>query len=478
VDEKFVDSYTVSKAIPTNIKIQNLKTFCIHSIKNSPIFFLLVSIGCFSSCSIQKKIAKSANDYILNSDDLKSAHVGISIYEPASNRYWYDFQSEKYFVPASNTKIITCYAGMKYLGDSLPGLSYTETNNDVYLLPTGDPSLLHPDYPYQPVVAFLKNNSKSISILPSNWKEEALGAGWSWDDYNGSYMVERSALPVYGNCIKFVQTHTVEQQDDLGDKSSISIYTDPEINWKLNFNTDTSSKIFSVKRNRNENIFTVTEGTEKEKAQYVPFVTNGLQSAIELLKDSIGKEIKIAAAIPPPNTVYHTIKSQPCDSLFKPMMYRSDNFFAEQTLLMVSNKLLGVMNDEKIIDSLLQTELRGFPQKPNWVDGSGLSRYNQFSPRDFVWILNNMKNEFGWKRIAAIFPAGNQGTLTNYYVSDSSFINAKTGSLSGVIALSGYLHTRKNKTLIFSVLVNNHASSGRNVRRAVEKFIQSIIAAY
>ena len=42
-----------------------------------------------------------------------------SIYEPATNKYWYNFQADKYFVPASNTKLPTCYAAMKYLGDSL-----------------------------------------------------------------------------------------------------------------------------------------------------------------------------------------------------------------------------------------------------------------------------------------------------------------------------------------------------------------------
>ena len=63
-----------------------------------------------------------------------------------------------------------------------------------------------------------------------------------------------------------------------------------------------------------------------------------------------------------------------------------------------------------------------------------------------------MKNEFPWKRITTIFPTGNTGTLTNYYTADSSYIYAKTGSLSGVIALSGYIVTKKNRQLIFSVL--------------------------
>ena len=145
---------------------------------------------------------------------------------------------------------------------------------------------------------------------------------------------------------------------------------------------------------------------------------------------------------------------------------------------MVSNHLLGTMNDEKIIDTLLKTDLKDLPQKPNWADGSGLSRFNLFTPQDFVWILNKIQHEFSWKRISTIFPTGNEGTLTNYYKTDSSFIYAKTGSLTGVVALSGYLTTKKNKALIFSVLVNNHQTSGRAVRRAVEKYLQEIREKY
>jgi D-alanyl-D-alanine carboxypeptidase/D-alanyl-D-alanine-endopeptidase (penicillin-binding protein 4) len=108
------------------------------------------------------------------------------------------------------------------------------------------------------------------------------------------------------------------------------------------------------------------------------------------------------------------------------------------------------------------------------VDGSGLSRYNLFSPQDLVFILNKMKNDFGMERIKNIFPTGNEGTLANYYIPEHGYVFAKTGSLSGVIAISGFLYTKKNKLLIFSVLVNNHTSSGTQVRRAVEKFIEQI----
>ncbi|MEO6187634.1 MAG: D-alanyl-D-alanine carboxypeptidase, partial [Ginsengibacter sp.] len=166
--------------------------------------------------------------------------------------------------------------------------------------------------------------------------------------------------------------------------------------------------------------------------------------------------------------------SQPTDSMLKPLMHRSDNFFAEQTLLMVSDKLLGVMNDAKIIDMLLKTDFADLPQKPHWVDGSGLSHYNLFSPLDFVNILNKMKNEFGMDRIKNILATGGSGTISNYYKTDSGFIYAKTGTLSGVVALSGFLYTQKNKLLIFSTLVNNHHSTTTEIRKAIEKFIEGV----
>jgi serine-type D-Ala-D-Ala carboxypeptidase/endopeptidase (penicillin-binding protein 4) len=155
-------------------------------------------------------------------------------------------------------------------------------------------------------------------------------------------------------------------------------------------------------------------------------------------------------------------------------MHRSDNFFAEQCLLMAAYKAFGNMDDGRLRDSMLKTDLADLPQKPRWADGSGLSRYNLFSPQDFVMLLNKMKNEFGMERLKLILATGNEGTLTNYYKGEEGFLFAKTGTLSGVVALSGFLYRKDNRLLIFSVLVNNHQGSATAVRRAVEKFIRSL----
>ena len=82
-------------------------------------FLLFSFFSILSSCSLQKQISHSAKMGLLSDASLKTAHTGISIYEPATGKYWFNYQGDKYFVPASNTKIPTCYAAMKYLGDSL-----------------------------------------------------------------------------------------------------------------------------------------------------------------------------------------------------------------------------------------------------------------------------------------------------------------------------------------------------------------------
>jgi len=437
-------------------------------------FCILTSIFCIlSSCSLQKQISKSVSPFVLNDSSLKTAHVGISIYEPAANKYWFNYQGEHYFTPASNTKIPTCYAAMRYLGDSLEGALKMETDTAIFILPTGDPTLLHPDFKNQPVISFLKNATKKIYITDLLWKDHPLGSGWSWDDYNDSYMAERSPMPVYGNIIKWTQ-------ENNGIDPSV-VYSTPEVNWQVDFDTAQSSNFF-VQRSVAENHYTITEGKEKLKEQEVPFVTNGISAALELLTDTIHKTISLATGYQrlflDRSVRETTIHSQPTDSVLKPMMHRSDNFFAEQVLLMVAHKFNISMSDERVIDTLLKTIFKDLPQKPGWVDGSGLSRYNLFSPKDLVFILNKMKNDFGMERIKNLFPSGNEGTLANYYVSESGFIFAKTGTLSGVIALSGFLYTKKNKLLIFSVLVNNHNSSATRVRRAVEKFIHTIRERY
>jgi D-alanyl-D-alanine carboxypeptidase/D-alanyl-D-alanine-endopeptidase (penicillin-binding protein 4) len=423
-----------------------------------------------ASCSIEKQIARSAKAEVLDAKALQTAHVGISIFEPATNKYLYNYQGDKYFVPASNTKIPTCYAAMKYLGDSLVGLRYQLQGDLISVQPSGDPTFLHPDFKEQPVYSFLKGQKNNINFFDIA-ATTGLGNGWSWNDYDQYYMTERSTMPIYGNLVRFKTGSAIASNEDsippfhieispgyFKDKTQIG-----NAGWQ-------KAKGINVIRSYGNNTFVILSNGSSKNVE-MPF-TETRTIIYKLLSDTIHTMVLPFGMNK--KRFPSTIHSQPTDSLLKPMMHRSDNFFAEQSLLMVSNEMLGIMNDEKIIDTLLKTDFKDLPQKPRWADGSGLSRYNLFTPQDFVSILNKMKNEFGMERIKVILPTGGEGTISSYYKADSGYIYGKTGTLSGVVAFSGYLYTKKGKLLIFSTLINNHQASATEVRKAIEKFLQGV----
>ncbi|MBI3883498.1 MAG: D-alanyl-D-alanine carboxypeptidase [Sphingobacteriales bacterium] len=439
---------------------------CSH--KRSLLFWKqLFIINCslsiaLASCSVSKQISKSADHILINDTSISTGHIGISVYEPAANKYWYNYNAEKYFVPASNTKLFTLYAGMKYLGDSLEGLRLIAYGTDTLAYPTADPTFLHKDFPNQPVFDFLKRSVHVRYTYHFFIKNDlGLGKGWAWDDYTEAYMPHRSRFPIYGNLFAIMLDDNKKIVTTIPSSVKLTVACNP-------------NEGFSLTKNWDDNVINLKKG--KGKAGEIPFVPIGADVAT-MINDTLGKIIYIKGldgeydiiptAIPP-------IYSRPTDELLKPMMHNSDNFFAEQTLLMASNQKLGYMSDETIIDSLLKTDLKDVPQQPKWVDGSGLSRYNLFTPQSFIYILNKMKNEFGFDRLKTILPTGGEGTLKNYYLQDSTFIYAKTGSLSNNTSLSGFLITKKNKVLIFSILVNNFQGSATPVKRAIEKFLQEI----
>jgi serine-type D-Ala-D-Ala carboxypeptidase/endopeptidase (penicillin-binding protein 4) len=418
----------------------------------------------FSSCTISKQVRKSAENTIFSKSVFNNAHVGISIYDPAKKEYLYNYQGDKYFVPASNTKIATCYAAMKYLGDSLIGAEYIKDQDDYTLRFTGDPTLLHPDFKQQPVIQFIEKNADKLTIIPAPWKTERWGNGWAWNDYDAAYMAERSAAPVFGNVISFIKKNNAISVVPKYFKDSLTLLADSR---KTNL---------YISRGLGINEFYLQEGGSKFNTSDIPFVTSEALTAV-LIGEHISKSLSFVDA-EVKSTQWKSIYSQHTDSMLKPMMHNSDNMFAEQSLLMAAFRKLGILNEAQLIDTILKTDFADLPQKPRWVDGSGLSRYNLFTPQDFVAILQKINQEQNWERITTVFQTGGEGTISSYYTKYAGKIFAKTGTLSGQVAFSGYLLTNKGKKLIFSVLVNNHQTSATTIRRAVESFLTGIIDKY
>jgi len=426
----------------------------------SPLLLLLL----FCSCKTLGQITQQQSSTFLNDSVVATGHLGISIYEPATGKYLYNYNADKNFIPSSNVKLFSLYAGMKYLKDSLVGLRYVENDTSVFIYPSGDPTLLHVDFKSQPVINFLSAKPKHI-FIDDAFKSKAYGSGWAWSDYQDYYMAERSALPVYGNTVAFMLN-----------KNRFETVPPASSSFTFLQNFADSNKETTVQRNFFSNSFTTVQDNKSNETVFTPFITSSTLSA-KLLADTVHKKIDVLGMNAMPDVKSKNIKifySRPVDSLFKPMMFNSDNFFAEQTLLMVSYEKLGYMSDEEIIDTLLKNDLKDIPTKPRWVDGCGLSRYNLFSPKNFIYILDKLQKEFGLDRMKRILPTAGQGTLRGYYEDAAGFIYAKTGSMSNNVSLSGYLYTKQNKLLLFSVMINNYTGSGQAGRKAIEHFIQDV----
>ena len=430
---------------------------------------LMVAVLQFTACSVQQKLQKAANQNILQVNNLSGAHIGIHVYDPAANASLYSYQSNKYFVPASNTKIVTCFAALKYVGDSVAAAQIFATDSGMHVFANGDPTFLQPEYTSHPLLGVLKTANKIYLHTPS-FTAKPFGQGWSWDDYDASYMPSRSAFPMYGNVVRYTKN---------GGQLTVmpAFFKDSTKGLSA-----TISKGFGVSRQMASNQFLLQPSSGSTTLEEIPYRTSNwttpsLALEASLLSEALGGTKVIA--VDPATTINmpasaSTIYSRPLDSLLKPLMHRSDNFYAEQALLMVGKGLHQSFDDKKTIAYLLANDLADLAQKPSWVDGSGLSRYNLFTPENFTSILHKMYTSYSFERLQNIFPTGGEagGTLTSNYKNLNGKIFAKTGTLSGQVALSGYLITKKGKTLIFSVLVNNHTTTASAVRKAVEQFIQ------
>ena len=464
--------------------MRSLSAGCVHKRENNmrsfPRLLLLTLFLFMISCTTGQHIRKQPTEFLAGDSVFANAHLGVSVYDPAAGKFIFSYQDDKYFVPASNTKIMSCYAGMKYLDSVLVGLKYVQLDTALVLIPTGDPTFLHRDFPKQPVADFIRGLQGKTYMATNHWYDQALGYGWSWDDYSDYYMAERSAFPVYGNLIRWFQEKGKKENPSYaGDTVDLFVYSEPEVNGKVSFGKVEKGAAFNVIRDRDKNDFTIYEGREQHAEIDIPYVTHGIETGLQLMKDSLHTTVLPLGGnlqkywFDASKPVY----SQELDSLLKPMMYNSDNFFADQILLMAGMKLTGELRTAKVIDTILKTDLSGFPDKPKWVDGSGLSRFNLFTPRDMIWVLDKMKKEFSWNRITGIFPTGGKGTLRSY-VGENGRLYAKTGTLTGVMALSGYVVTKKNRTLIFSVMVNNHTQPTRVIREKISSFLKYLIENY
>lgn len=387
----------------------------------------------------------------------------MMVYDPDEKKVLYEHNSNKYFTPASNMKLFTFYTGLKVLGDSVPGIRYTVANDTLYFTGTGDPSFLNPDLPASPVVEFLKNTKEELVYVTPNYTESRLGPGWAWDDYNSYYSAERSAFPVYANQVIFNFSEG---------KHAPKVY--PQIFADSLSSLAEASGFRRVKRSPYSNQFKYANPEENMiYDQNVPFTTSP-ELVVKLLQDTLEKPIHLKEGASK-MSFSEEIFSISSDSLYKQMLEVSDNFLAEQILLLAAGKLSDTLKTTVAIDYMKKEHLQDLPDEPVWRDGSGLSRYNLVTPRSMVILLEKIKEEMPYEDLFVMLPVGGKsGTLKNRLHADEAFVFAKTGSLSNNHSLSGYLKTKKGKILIFSFMNSNYTVPSSLLRAEMDRILTLI----
>ncbi|HZY36035.1 MAG TPA: D-alanyl-D-alanine carboxypeptidase [Mucilaginibacter sp.] len=406
----------------------------------------------------KRKIKKQFKHSVILNDHF----TGFALYDMDNQKMIWSQNADKFFTPASNTKLFTFYACLNMLGDSVPALKYVIHNDSLIFWGTGDPSFLHSDLNGSKGFNFLKNSGKKLFFSSGNFSGTFYGDGWAWDDYNDYYQAEINGLPIEDN----VATFYADKNDSLQVKPS---YLKRFLKCDSNFRPSH----FKVQRDFVSNTFVYPQANPpKNFSQDVPWkVSDSL--TLELLRDTLKLPIT-GISLPLPDSV-KTIYDENADTVYRHMLQPSDNFIAEQLLLVCSSAKFKALNTDSTISYAKAHFLNDLPDTPQWVDGSGLSRRNLFTPRDMIALLckisDKVKNE---ELLHSLLPEGGvAGTIRHAYKTDGGkpFIWAKTGSLSNNYNQSGYFITRRGRRLAFSFMNNNFTRPTGVVRDEMVRII-------
>lgn len=443
--------------------------------------FRLLVISCLLlSFSIQVSAQKRyKKKHILKDlkalEGFKQSYVGFVLYDPETGKTIACQNDSKYMTPASNTKLFTFYAGIKYLGKAVPAMQYSIKGDSLIFWGTGNPLFLHPSVEDKAALDFLSARSEKLFYWQRPIVDDRFGPGWGWDDYNGYYAAEKAIFPIYGNSIT---TYLNRTQKELS--------VEPEY-FKPHFseNPKPIDNRSRVNRAEDENDFIYQIGelsdTDEEEIDTLtrPFLYSD-NLFIELLSDTLNRAVNFYHGVPHIGRA-RTLYSLPTDTLYKHMLQPSDNLFAEQILLMASGMESDTLSTMATIKKMKEEVFKDWTDDAAWVDGSGLSRYNMFTPRMMIKLLKTLREEVGEERLFELLPAGGEsGTIKNWYAGEDGkpYVFAKTGTLSNNHTLSGYIKTDSGKTLIFTFMVNHYNHSTTTVRESMATLLTKIKKGY
>lgn len=317
---------------------------------------------------------------------------------------------------------------------------------------------------------------------------EIWGEGWMWDDDPQPFAAYFSPLNINRNIIR------VTAKPGVNGKPAIIEFTPPTDFFEVNNSSKTilTGKL-SLKMTRDwfnrKNVIKV-RGNILENSRPITQTFSIFDPAsyfLSVLKESIKRNGIIFNG----KTDFMNLPLEAeeifsldrgIDSVIVNVNKRSDNLAAEMVLRALAynhyGKPASAKNGIKLLDSLIT--LSGMnPEEYKIVDGSGLSFYNLLSAEVVNSVLKYIyyNEEEIFVKLYNSFPiSGYDGTLRNRMRNSTAYrkVRGKTGSLSGVSALSGYMHNKNNELIAFSILIQNFKNGAKAARDLQDKICEVI----
>jgi len=428
-----------------------------------------------------------------------------------ASRLWYTRNSNKLVMPASNMKLHTLAAAAARLGWDFRYETRLETagtvrdgvlTGDLVVTGSGDPSIVSLDFAPAPLFDEWADELRRAGITSvhgrlvgddSAFADEPLGAGWAWDYLDAGYAAPSGALNYNENTVTVRAwpgsapgaTPRVEiAPDGHGlDVTNELITGAAGSQTRLTLSRQPGSSHLVVRGSIPADGAVVTRVTTIDRPAL--FFVNAFAAALAAhgIRVSDGATATSEGAIVTGDRgVIATHHSQSLASLAGYFMKVSQNFYAEtllKTLARESGGERSVANGRRIVRDVLT----GWDIAADAFviqDGSGLSRYDYTTADTVVAILRHVWNDETLRGpfVAALPVAGHDGTLDARMrgtILDDR-VEAKTGSIANVRALSGYLETQSGERVVFSIIVNNFTAPAAQIDAVVERALAAIAA--
>lgn len=442
---------------------------------------------------LQKEVEKVAQ-----SPKLQASRVGVYVQTNTPNsQVLANLDGDRYFIPASNAKLFVTAIALKTLGanyrfatrlmsHNLPNAK-GELENGLWLIGSGDPSF-RSETGLKSLVTQLKNKgvkriNGGIWTLTARRGEE-VAESWEWSDLQEYYAAIASPFTINENSINWTVT------PDTNGKPAIFTWDNPELanDWRVQNQATTASvdSIYSLKvvRPYGQKVLIITgqipEKSEPELGGVA--IPNPEANFLDLLRQELAVQgIAISADIAANNSVKKLppiqdlaiAYSQPLSELIFTTNKDSNNLYAELLLRALGDSLHEITPDDSVLGGMMMISkyLQSINVPSSSVliaDGSGLSRRSLTTPKMIVQLLQSVSSDRNFRKSLAI--ANVDGTLTNRFKNTAAqgLIQAKTGTLTGTIALSGYADPQNYHEVIFSIIINNSNLPTRELQQYID----------